>query len=99
MFAWIARPCLTLTGKAREKYAPLMGSGHESRSFFHYLTYIAHFPPKSKCYGVVKRYFRHARGLYSTPMVNISGEIQRCAWTRPTAKSVDRVIQSPPPGF
>src|SRR5215467_13099872 len=56
-------------GKTPKRRLP-RGELPDLRGFRHFFVYIAHFPQKSKLYGEIKWYFRHAKSLNLGQVVN-----------------------------
>src|SRR5262249_12636659 len=86
-----------LLGSSAKKYAPKWGAALYRGVFFHCVGNIAQFPRKSKRYGRVKRYFRHAWWRDSQEMVNSATNSASNDLAVPQQTAIYRRIQSPSP--
>jgi hypothetical protein len=66
------RPYLTIFLRKTPKRRLPRGEHPDLRGFRHFFVYIAHFPRKSKLYGEIKWYFRHANSLNLGQVVNVA---------------------------
>src|SRR5215813_15000275 len=85
-----SRPYLTIClGKTPKRRLP-RGELPDLQGFRHFFIYIAHFPQKSKLYGEIKWYFRHAKSLNLGQVVNATATI--LGWPQPGQKTSDKSV-------